>query len=229
MSLRLDWCGHDAAKYAVENWHYSECMPSGKLVKIGVWEDSKFIGCVIYGLGATPNLAKSFDMKMTECCELTRVALTNHITPVSKILAISLKMLRRFCPGLKLVVSFADSAQGHHGGIYQATNWIFTGSALLDCWIIKGQKIHPRSVVAKYGSQSMATVKKIDPDAKKVWGYKHRYVMPLDSRTRSIVQKLGKPYPKRAGSKVNVATVHHTVEGGVIPTPALHPQDISDE
>jgi len=44
VELKLDWCSYQAAKYAVENWHYSKCMPVGKLVKIGVWEDKKYIG-----------------------------------------------------------------------------------------------------------------------------------------------------------------------------------------
>jgi hypothetical protein len=39
--LRIDWATHAAAKYACENWHYSGCMPVGKLVKVGAWESGK--------------------------------------------------------------------------------------------------------------------------------------------------------------------------------------------
>ena len=42
--LKIDWATHKAAKYACENWHYSKCLPSGKTVKLGVWEDNNFIG-----------------------------------------------------------------------------------------------------------------------------------------------------------------------------------------
>ena len=31
VDLRLDWVGHDAAKFAVEHWHYSHAMPKSKL------------------------------------------------------------------------------------------------------------------------------------------------------------------------------------------------------
>jgi hypothetical protein len=31
--LKLDWCSHEAAKYACENWHYSKCVPNQKTVK----------------------------------------------------------------------------------------------------------------------------------------------------------------------------------------------------
>ena len=44
VDLRLDWCSYEAAKYAVEHWHYSKRMPKSKLAKIGVWEDGEFIG-----------------------------------------------------------------------------------------------------------------------------------------------------------------------------------------
>lgn len=39
MTLRLDFCSHEAAKHSVFRWHYSRCMPAGKLVRIGVWEE----------------------------------------------------------------------------------------------------------------------------------------------------------------------------------------------
>ena len=33
--LQVAPCSHDAAKYAVENWHYSRILPTGKIVKFG--------------------------------------------------------------------------------------------------------------------------------------------------------------------------------------------------
>ena len=41
-TLKLGWCSYAAAKYAVEHWHYSKVMPSGKAVYIGVWEEAEF-------------------------------------------------------------------------------------------------------------------------------------------------------------------------------------------
>ena len=221
MSLKIDWATHKAAKYACEHWHYSKCLSAGKAVKIGVWEDEIFKGVVIFGLGATPNLSKSYGITMTQCCELTRVALTKHKNPVSRIVAIAIKFLRKQCPGIRLIVSFADSAQGHHGGIYQAGNWVFSGTVKLDHWVIKNKKMHPRSVVMKYGTQAKSFILKIDPDAKKIWGLKHRYLMALDEKMKNQIVVLSKPYPKRVISKANVASVNHTEEGGVTPTMAL--------
>ncbi len=46
--LEIKPCSHKAAKFAVENWHYSHSMPAGKLVKYGVWEHGKFVGSIIF-------------------------------------------------------------------------------------------------------------------------------------------------------------------------------------
>ena len=116
--LKIDWATHEAAKYACENWHYSGCLPVGKLVKVGAWENGKFIGVVLFGRGATPNLGKPYGLGQTECVELVRVALTNHQTPVSRIMRFALKWLKQSNKNIRLVISFADADQNHHGGIY---------------------------------------------------------------------------------------------------------------
>ena len=128
VELCLDWCSHQAAKHAVEHWHYSGSLPPPPMRRIGVWETGRFVGCVLFARGASSNLLKPYGLKMTEGCELVRVALRDHWTPVSRIVAIALKILGRAEPGLRLVLSFADPAQGHHGGIYQAGGWLYLGT-----------------------------------------------------------------------------------------------------
>ena len=91
--LKIDWATHESAKYAVENWHYSQCLPAGKLVKVGAWENEKFIGVVIFGRGANNNMAKPYGLTQLECCELVRIALTTHLTPVSRIAALAIKFI----------------------------------------------------------------------------------------------------------------------------------------
>ncbi len=47
----------------------------------------------------------------------------------SQIVAIALRLLHRHSPEIRMVVSFADPAQGHAGTIYQAMNWIYVGDS----------------------------------------------------------------------------------------------------
>jgi len=104
LKLKIDWASHEAASYACLNWHYSKRMPRFKLVKIGAWENDKFIGVVLFGWGATQDLVKPYGLKMTQGCELTRIALKEHKSPVSKIMALAIKFLKKSNPGIRLIV-----------------------------------------------------------------------------------------------------------------------------
>lgn len=198
--LRIAPVAYDAARNAVMRWHYSRVMPNGRLVRYGAWEDDRFIGVVMFGRGAAPNLAGSWDLTQAEVCELVRVALTRHVTPTSAVVAACLRRLRVDNPGLRLVVSFADPAQGHHGGIYQAGNWIYTGTMPAARYFrVNGQVRHPRAVHLAGWRQSLAWLREhVDPRAETVtMPGKHRYLMPLDKQTRRRVSRSAKPYPSR--------------------------------
>jgi hypothetical protein len=212
--LKIDWATHEAAKYAVENWHYSESMPAGKLVKVGAWENGKFIGVVLFGRGANNNIGKPYGLQQTAACELVRIALTKHITPVSKIAAIAMRFLKANSPGLRLIISYADPLQGHHGGIYQAGNWVYCGRSQAQQEVMHNGKImHKRTANSLFG-----TIKGMQ---KSPIMWKHKYLMPLDNEMRKRIMPLFKPYPKRAGSDTKDTSGSQSEEGGSTPTPAL--------
>lgn len=226
--LKLDWCSYQAAKFACEHWHYSKTIPLPPIVSIGVWENGKYIGCVIFSRGASPDLLRQYGLKNTEGCELTRVALDKHIAPVSKIVAIAIKMLAKKDKGLRLIVSFADPNHGHAGTIYQAGNWIYCGdSAPSKSYIDRsGRKWHSRQVsVTGYRVQYGVVSPVPRPSECIVVNEigKHRYLMPLDEEMRKRVEPLRKPYPKKscAGSVDGSTLASQAKGGGSIPTPAL--------
>ncbi len=204
MNLHLDYCSHEAALYAVQHWHYSRSIPAGKLVKVGVWEESKFIGCIIYSYGANHNLAKSFGLAQTEVCELTRVALREHGTPVSRLVSISLRLLKTRCPGIKVVVSYADLDRGHLGVIYQAANWIYVGrmnDGECCAFLLNGRRMHKRSVGSRGWIQSLPWLREhIDPEASQVMtDGKHKYLWFFDDVIKRRYQS--QPYPKRSSDE----------------------------
>ncbi len=217
--LKIDWATHEAAKYAVENWHYSESMPAGKLVKVGAWENGKFIGVVLFGRGANNNIGKPYGLEQTAACELVRIALTKHITPVSKIAAIAMRFLKANSPGLRLIISYADPLQGHHGGIYQAGNWIYCGKSSPQAAVIfQGKVMHKRTAQEKFGG--------IEGMKKSAVTSKHKYLMPLDNEMRKRIMPLAKPYPKRASSETSDTSAFHAGKGGATPTDALQSDDL---
>lgn len=200
--LRVDWASHEAAKYACENWHYSKSVPVPPLVKIGVWEDGKYIGVVIFSRGASSNLMKPYGLEQDQGCELTRVALRNHKAPVSRIVRIAMIFLKKNSPTLRLIVSFADPQYGHHGGIYQAGNWLYVGDTApgKEYWY-QGKRLHSRQVSEKgWNIQQGQKRKTVKPSQCRIVATagKHRYVMPLDDEMRAKIAPLAQPYPTRA-------------------------------
>ena len=169
------------------------------LVKIGVWEDGKFRGVVVFSRGASPSLLKPYGLKQSEGCELTRVALTKHSAPVSRIIRIAIALLKKKAPTLQIVVSFADPQQGHHGGIYQAGNWIYTGTtAASKDYYFKGKRLHSRQVSEKgwnvQQGKTRKTKKPSECDIVKT-PPKHRYIFPLNKTIRQRIERLKKDYP----------------------------------
>lgn len=226
--LRLDWCSHDAARLACERWHYAKIVPRNKLVKVGVWEGGAFTGVVVFGTGASDALGSPYGLTSFQCCELVRVALKRHITPVTRIVRIALQFLRTACPGIRLVVSFADQEHGHHGGIYQGGNWTYAGlSQSSDEYVVRGRRMHGRAIrktMERYEIAGVNTLERArifyrDPGASVAKGSrKHRYLMPLDADMRAKIAPLAKPYPKR----VKQATSEYPSEsGGAAPTHTL--------
>ena len=221
--LKLDWCSYQAAKYAVEKWHYSKTLPANRSNYIGVWENGSFRGVVIFGMGASPSLGKPYGLKNGEFAELTRVAIRKHESSISRIVAIAIRMLRKKTPGLKILISFADPFHGHNGAIYQAGNWIYAGKSAAS-GIYKmpnGDLIDPR----RFNGHGHNSPKEIPREAVKIrTPGKHRYLYPLDDEMRKQIEPLRKPYPKRisGGSNLSDAPGDHPGEGGSIPTPPLH-------
>ncbi|MFN7611312.1 MAG: hypothetical protein ACK5QX_10320, partial [bacterium] len=156
----------------------------------------------------------------TQVCELTRVALKTHASAVSRMMAIGLRFIKRQSPKLRLVVSFADQWHGHHGGIYQAGNWIYSGLTA-PAQMIRlpdGKTVDPR----RFNGHGHNSPKPIPLGAQIVkTPPKHRYLMPLDEAMRAQIAPLAKPYPKRAKEQ---AGEHPLPLGGVTLTRTLQQQ-----
>ncbi len=201
MTLLIAPCSTADARFAVMRWHYSRSMPVGKLVAFGVWENDAYIGAVIFGRGASPHYGTAFGLDVYQVAELVRVALTDHDAPVTQIIAETIRQLRAGSPGLRLLVSFADPLHDHHGGIYQAGNWVYTGTtgtAPLYRDPATGELLHNRLVSTtgmkrQFGSSKPA--RRADELELVEQPPKHRYHMPLDRAMRRQIEKLRQPAP----------------------------------
>ena len=113
-------------KHLILNVHYAKRMPSISFA-YGLFEEKDFVGLVSYGSPASPSLCKGIlgEQYRDQVIELNRLVLVNNKrNEASYLVAQSLKLL----PKPRCIVSYADTHQGHAGCIYQASNFLFTGT-----------------------------------------------------------------------------------------------------
>ena len=198
--LSLAWIGYHDALWACQNWHYSKTMPSGKTVKVGVFEAGKFIGVVIFSRGATPRIGWPYKLEQTEVCELTRVALDAHKSPVSQIISEAIAMTKGANPGLRLLISYTALEEGHHGGIYQAGNWIYEGCVASHKFQIGDELVHGRTMslrVKRLGMTQTELARSLGHEKlPRIHLKRHKYLMPLDRKMRRQIEPLAKDYPQ---------------------------------
>ena len=207
--MRLEKASHKAIQYACKMFHYAKTVPNVGLA-YSVFNDKKeWCGVICFGMGATNNIGMPYGLKQGQVIELVRMAMNGKQKSTTKAMSIALKLLNKDAPNVKLIVSYADSEQGHYGTIYQATNWIYTGFSTDTNLIINGKREHRRTLGSRFGTCSA--------DAIRQKGYKvevlktkpkWKYIYPLDKKLISMCKEMSKPYPKKKHA-AEVLTVAH--------------------
>jgi hypothetical protein len=111
--------------YECKEWllykHYARRMPQ-IVYSFGLFENEKMVGICTFGFPPTIFFNSLF--KNIDTIELNRLVVNDGLpkNTLSFFVSRCLNILPDF-----VVVSYADPNQNHHGYIYQATNWIYTG------------------------------------------------------------------------------------------------------
>ena len=113
-------------------------------------------------------------------------------TPLSGLISATVRLCRR--RGHDLLVSFADSTHGHHGGIYQAASWNYAGKRdkTVDGCIINGVFIAGRSCNSRWGTRSPVKLA-VKLRTRVIPHYdegKHLYWKPLNRKGREKARRL---------------------------------------
>ena len=171
----------------------------------GAYRKGHLIGIITYGTPASAPLRSGIcgPTYAKYVLELNRLCCDSEKNLASIIVGKSLKQL----PQPSIVVSYADTAQGHVGYVYQATNFLYTGlSAKRTDWTIKGREhLHGATVADESRGQpnraAWMRAKYGDAFYLKPRPRKHRYVFFVASSTqrKSLLKSLKypvTPYPK---------------------------------
>ncbi len=171
----------------------------------GAYRDAELIGVVTYGTPSSAPLRDGIAGKewSDRVLELNRLCCVSEKNTASRLVGQSLRML----PKPSLVVSYADTEQGHIGYVYQATNFIYTGlSAKRTDWKIKGREhLHGATIADESRGQTNRAKwmreKYGDDFYLKERPRKHRYVYPCGIKNQreamlSALRYAVEPYPK---------------------------------
>lgn len=172
---------YEATKDWILNIHYAKRMPSISYA-YGLYRHDEMVGMVSYGSPASPSLCKGIcgEEYKSDVIELNRLVLKDNLpNEASFLVARSLKLL----PKPKVVVSYADAGGHFHTGfVYQATNFLFTGTT------------RPRTDIAgKEGKHSRHHLGDITRRVART--AKHRYVYFIGSKRERKVLREALRYP----------------------------------
>ena len=180
MNLQVKQIGYKDCLDLILNVHYAKRVPSISYA-YGLFDDEEMIGIVTYGSPASPFLCKGVcgEQFKSEVIELNRLVLIhNKKNQASYLISKSMKLL----PKPKIIVSYADTAYGHQGLVYQASNFLFTGTT------------KPRTDMAsKNGKHSRHSLG--DRTQRVFRSSKHRYVFFIGSKSQKKIYLENLKYP----------------------------------
>lgn len=193
--------------------HYAHRWPSITYA-FGLFDDDELIGCVTYGTPPSSTLRTGICgvENANDVLELNRLCLKDNIkNHASMLVGRSLKLL----PKGKIIVSYADSSQGHIGYVYQATNFLYCGlSAKQADWVVRGlEHLHHISVSDEFKGCLNRTQRMHDKYGDDLYlkprPRKHRYVY-ITGGSKIMKEKLKllnygiEPYPKLNNSQEHI-------------------------
>lgn len=189
--------------------HYARRMPCITHA-FGLFINGVLGGVVTYGIPASHSLCKGLagEKNSKNVYELNRLAILPEYSGdnnASYLISHSLKMM----PRRSFIVSYADTAWTHIGYVYQATNWLYTGSTKERTDIYSGNGKHSRHY--------------IKGESKRVFrSAKHRYVYLVGNRRdkremrKELLYKVCDQYPKGDETRYDINNPQASIANTVI-------------
>jgi hypothetical protein len=137
-------------RFFMEDVHYLQKLPSNIPYRLGAFYNGEMIGAIAYGSSTRTEIAMDLGGNLSskdEIKELRRLVIAResdipeikkkmqvpkwYLSAIkiasqignagSQIILAGNEEMKMIKPSLKIIITFADSTQGHHGGVYQAS------------------------------------------------------------------------------------------------------------
>ncbi|MEN1589671.1 hypothetical protein [Pseudomonas aeruginosa] len=126
--------------------HYSRRIVANSYIHLGVWVGGEMRGVLQYGYAMNPRAVGKIvaGTEIGQYLELNRMWL-DDVAPrnsESQAISYSIKYIRRACPTVAWIQSFADERCGGWGVVYQAANFHYFGHHLKAFYELDGEFYH---------------------------------------------------------------------------------------
>jgi hypothetical protein len=166
--------------------HYTGSVPSGKSFYFA-FEDA----VVVYAIPANRNLSHWLLGKPNAVLELARLVAPDGHRPnlLTEAISASVRWLREREPTCEAIISYADSAAGHHDGVYRAASWVplATLPNKQSFRNTRTGRIVGRRSFHSNGKAQLRESEIIALGHEKTAGSKHRYARGLTRTARRII------------------------------------------
>ena len=189
--FEIEKISHIKAMSIISKYHYLRGL-SVASQNFGAFLNGELIGVVCFAMpiseaGRSMVFGEQYKDHVRELVRLCLVP--NCPVKASKIVSASIKSLIRFrrknnMSDLHALLSFADTGQGHHGGIYQAMSWLYTGESkykMRKYWDKTGRFRHHRQ---NGKDVSISDAKSRGWKVLVETSVKHRYIKLLGSKSQ---------------------------------------------
>lgn len=131
MSIKNKYTVKSIDNFQCKDWllhkHYAKRIPPIEYA-FGLFDINNTLhGVITYGTPVSSTLRNLWNNEF-KLIELNRLVINEGLE--KNVLSFLVGQSFNFLPKPLVLVSYADSSQNHHGYIYQATNWIYTGLSI---------------------------------------------------------------------------------------------------
>lgn len=214
----MDYTVREIPKEDTRPWteikHYAKRFPK-IYFSFGLFKDDVLLGVCTFGPCSRMlnNGYGLFNGKIqVRTIELNRLVVEDNLpkNTLSFFVARCLELL----PQPMCVISYADHNYGHHGYIYQATNWMYLGTTQKEAIYRDkntGKRVHQRQISYSLGTRVPGEMPEHIEVSKESYG-KHRYLIFLGNKTQKKemlrhLMYLMQPYPKGENTRYDSSGV----------------------
>lgn len=187
--------------------HYSNKVVPNSFLHFGAFLDGKLHGVVSYG---PPFVKRNVigivkDTKWNDMVELNRMAFDDYLPKYSesRVIAITIRLIKKNAPNIKWILSFADGTQCGDGTIYRASGFLLIGIKENDgLYEFDGEKLHGKILYDRCISKSFvikdkeikAIQEKTGKSLKRIEGKQLKYIYLIDKACSLNVDEI--PFSK---------------------------------